>query len=318
VRGVRLHGALLILALALAFPTWTRRPSRPTDIQGTVIWQRDTTELVSISYRSTEREIEITRRARDGETFLWGWEVKFTPGEPPFDTLRFPVGVLGSELVKGFADFRVLRDLGRVEPEREAAFGLVEPRAAITLGFVDGDRVIEVGDSIYGSPDHYASDPSAGSVFVLPAQLLWPLQTGSGALRERVVHYFQDSDVAYVRVRALGQVRDMERSGGDAGAPGVWHPPDAPQRSDQTFANFMERVAQLAISGFETEVPPDSLELILRVEYADEDTEPLGFVELFRHLGSGEYYLSSERTRMVANAVGLLAERVEQDLPQIF
>jgi len=318
VRGVWVHGVLLLLVLVMAFPIFTRQRTRPTDIQGTLIWDRDTTELVSIAYRSADREIEITRRTQDGESFLWGWEVTSQPGAPPSDTLRFPVGVLGSELVKVFAKFRVLRDFGRVEPERQAAFGLVEPSAAITLGFADGTRVIAVGDSIYGGSDRYGSDLSTGSVFVLPARLVGPLQTGSGALRERQVHYFQASDVAYVRIQALGMEREMERAGGEPGAPEVWVSPDDRQRPDQTFANFMERVGQLAISGFATQVGPESLERIMRIEYSGEDAEPLGFVELFRHVESGVYFLSSERTRVAATAVKLLAERVEQELPQIF
>jgi hypothetical protein len=80
----------------------------------------------------------------------------------------------------------------------------------------------------------------------------------------------------------------------------------------------MERVGQLAIAGFEDQVPVESLERLLRVEYAGSEDESLGFLELFRLPESGSYYLRSERTRVPARTIQAFAERVEQDLSQIF
>lgn len=321
-RGVRIHAVLLLVALGLAFPSFTRQRTRPTDIQGTLIWDRDSTDIASISYRSPHRQIEITRRADGAETFLWGWEVTSvggTPaGEPAADTLRFPVGILGSELVKGFSAFRVVREFGQVDADLKMAFGLVDPSAVITVEFGDGSRVIELGAPVYGGSDLYGWDPSTRIAFVLPSELVAPLQTGYGALRERQLHYFQGAEVARVRVQAMGLTREMKRSESAIGTPDIWVPTEDPHRPDPTFANFMERVAQLGIEGFDTQARPEALERILRVEYTDEDGRFLGFVELLKHLDSGAYYLSSERTRVVAEAIGLLAERVEQGLTQIF
>jgi hypothetical protein len=315
---VQIHGMLLLVVLALAVPTWTRERTRPTDIQGTLVWDRDTTDVLSITYRSPERQVEITRRSDEGGSFLWGQEVMPAADGASSDTLRFPVGIPGSELVRAFAEFRVLRDLGPIGPDRSAGFGLDEPGASITVRLSDGDRVIEVGDSTYGGEDFYGGDAATGGVWVLPAQLVRPLRIGSGAIRERLVHYFQDSEVVSVRVEAQGQLREMRRQGGGPGPRAIWTPPDAPDRPDQTFANFMERVALLSIAGFDPDVRLETLERVLRVEYDSEGAELLGFVELFREPGSGAYYLSSERTHGPARAVELLAERVAQDLPQIF
>jgi hypothetical protein len=144
------------------------------------------------------------------------------------------------------------------------------------------------------------------------------LLTGSGAVRERRVHYFSDSDVARVRVEALGRERVSDRRVRDPRAPAVWTPVDAPDEVDQTFANFMERVGQLAIQGFDAQPDPDSLERLVRIEYSAEAGEGLGFLELFRGSVPGSYYLTSERTRIPAEAIALLAQRVEQDLSTLF
>jgi hypothetical protein len=319
-KGVAIHAGLLLLALLLAIPTWTRERTRPTDIQGSVMWDRDTTELVSIGYRAAARDVEITRRVADDGIFLWGREVVSASGagSATSDTATYPVGVAGSELMRGLAQLRVVRDLGAVDSTRAKEYGLSDSGASIVLGFVDGERLIHLGDSIYGAADRYAMDRSTGRAFVLPGALVRPLRIGSGALRERSVHHFQDSDVAGVRVEALGRQREMERSGNGRGAAVVWTDPAGPGGPDLTFANFMERVGQLAIAGFEDDVAETSLEQVLRLEYADSEGDTLGFLELFRDLASGAYYLRSERTRVPARTIQAFAERVEQDLPQIF
>jgi len=319
-RGVTVHGILLLLTLLLAYPTWTRERTRPTDIQGVVIWDRDTTELRSIAYRSPVREVEITRRTEDGDAFLWAREI--VPGSggdsTTADTLGYPVGVSGEELVRGMAELRVIRDLGMLDSARAGDYGLDDPSASIVLGFADGAREIQVGDSIYGGSDRYGRDVSSGRTFVLPGTLVRPLRIGSGAIRERAVHYFLDADIARVRLEVRGREREMTRTGGSAGQAAVWTEPDDPGQPDLTFANFMERLGQLSIAGFDDEVSERSLDRLLRVDYTGRDGEALGFVELFRNVEGGAYFLRSERTRVPARTVQVFAERVEQDLSQIF
>jgi hypothetical protein len=223
-RGVLLHAGLLLLALLVAVPTWTRERSRPTDIQGSVIWDRDTTELTSIVYRSAVREVEISRETEDGDAFLWGREVASASGGDPAtsDTSTYPVGIAGSELMRGFAQLRVLRDLGVVDPSRAEEYGLDDSSASVSLRFVDEERTVQLGDSIYGASDRYALDRSTGRAFVLPGSLVRPLRIGSGAVRERSVHHFQDVHVERVVVQALGRRREMVRSGGATGAATAW------------------------------------------------------------------------------------------------
>jgi hypothetical protein len=121
-----------------------------------------------------------------------------------------------------------------------------------------------------------------------------------------------------VRVETLGRERVMARRGSDGGAPAVWAPVDEPAQADLTFANFMERVGQLGISGFEGSRPEEALEMVLRLEYTGVGGEPLGFLELYRGPGDGAYSLRTERTRITAAAITLLAERVQEGLADLF
>jgi hypothetical protein len=82
----------------------------------------------------------------------------------------------------------------------------------------------------------------------------------------------------------------------------------------------MERVGQVSIEGFGKEVSVDSLAELMRIEYFDEDDEEIGFLELYTESDeSGDnYYILSERTKILAEAVKSLAEMVALDLTDIF
>ena len=111
----------------------------------------------------------------------------------------------------------------------------------------------------------------------------------------------------------------MVRQRTEIGDPAVWHPLGSPGQADLTFANFMERVGQISIEGFGEEVSAESLIELMRVEYFDEDDEPIGFLELYTESreSGGNYYVFSERTKVLAGAIRSLAETVARDLENI-
>ena len=100
---------------------------------------------------------------------------------------------------------------------------------------------------------------------------------------------------------------------------GDWTPPDG-DAPDAAFANFMQRVDQLAISGYEDSPPAEALPVLLRMDYLDEDGDSIGFLEVFQDAAAERdpYYLRTERTRILAGAVTALAERVAEALAEVF
>tara|TARA_B100000446_G_scaffold156980_1_gene154170 strand:+ start:163 stop:501 length:339 start_codon:yes stop_codon:yes gene_type:complete len=111
----------------------------------------------------------------------------------------------------------------------------------------------------------------------------------------------------------------MVRQPSEIGDPAIWRPPGSSGQPDLTFANFMQRVGQVSIEGFGKEVSVDSLAELMRIEYFDEDDEEIGFLELYTESDeSGDnYYILSERTKILAEAVKSLAEMVALDLTDI-
>ncbi len=339
-RGVKLHGALLATALVWSLLLWTRESPTERLRERVVVWERDTTAVESISYRSSARDVDLSWQDDGSGLFLWGSEISRTRVFPavaagtsdsvaasmPADTIRvdtlaFPLGMSGADVVRNLATFRVVRDLGTLAgaDANTDRFGVGDPYARLTIAFSDGERELLIGNQTPGGSDRYALDPSTGSLYVMPADVLGPLDTGAGALRERRLHYFLPGDVSRVQIEANGQARSMVRSDAGPGTPSTWSQPGSGE-PDQTFANFMERVSQLAIEDFERGAAVSPTERRLRIDYFDVDDDPLGFVEVYRRSApAGEtYYLVSERTRVPALGIRSLAERVDLDLPQLF
>ena len=319
--GTKIHGGLLAIALLLALQTWNREAPTEIELERILVWERDTSAVLSVTYRSSDMDLVLSRRSENDQSFWAGSEVSYQDGvgDPNLDTLVFPLGLPGGKLIEDFAEFRVLRDLGGIGRDRADEFGLHEPEAAVSIEFSDGAEDLYLGKTPVGSEDRYAWDSPEGSLYVIPADVIRPLMLGSPALRERQVHYFLASDVLRVRIEVDGRERVMVRQPSEIGDPAIWHPPGSSGQPDLTFANFMQRVSQVSIEGFGKEVSVDSLAELMRIEYFDEDDEEIGFLELYTESDeSGDnYYILSERTKILAEAVKSLAEMVALDLTDI-
>jgi len=312
VKTLKLHGVFLGLAVIGALLTWMRDTSYGEDDSLTLIWERDTTDVVSVHYSAPDKTVDLQPRSDEDGAFLWTIEVD---GEARSDTLEYPAGAPGRTLLGRLAALRVIRDLGELSPQLMARFGLEDAAERIEVRFVDEERLLLVGDSAFGGQDRYAVEPATGEGYVIGGDLTRPFAIGEGALRERWLHHFLDDDVATVRITVPGGgTREMART--DAGE---WTGVNA-DVPDAGFANFMQRVDQLAIGGYGAEPGPATTSPLVRVDYFDDSGEPLGFVELLRDDAAERdpYYIRSGTTRIVAFAVTSLAERVEQGLGEIF
>lgn len=333
-KALRVHAVLLGVAAACAFYLSGRDPVRDEDRNRVLAWERDTTDVVAVHFQSPEREVLIERRQADGGAYLWGTQIEpadaetgaETGGDPAdgggegagaarADTLEFPVGASGHTLVERWAALRVVRSLGVLTDAQEARFGLTDVGAErLAVEFRDGRREFALGDTTYGGSDRYAQEPATGVGYVLPSDLTRPLGIGEGSLRERWLHHYPADEVAQVLVTVGDTERAMSRS-----ESGDWTPPDG-DAPDAAFANFMQRVDQLAISGYENPPPAEALPVLLRMDYLDENGDSIGFLEVFRDAAAERdpYYLRTERTRILAGAVTALAERVAEALAEVF
>lgn len=311
-RDLKLHGALFVLAVVAALLTWNRNEVSESSRDLILAWQRDTADFRWFQYSSPTLDIRIERRTDELGPFYWGTQ---TRKDRSPEQLGFPVGWSGAEIVPNLSVLRVLRDLGELGAEEQTRFGLADSEVRLTVEFAAGRRELVVGDSVFGGEDRYVMERATGRGYVISREIINQIELGEGALRERMVHNFRYSDLAEVRVAAGdGGERAMVRAESDE-----WTEPgrDVP---DIGFGNFMERVEEMAIDGYDNPPAAERLRLVLRMEYLDGDGDVLGFMELFRDdlAERNAYYLRSESTRVVARAHSLMAERLEQAVGDIF
>lgn len=309
-KDLKAHIALFAVAVVATLLTWNRDTPGLEDSALPVVWDRDTADVIGVHYRTPTLDLQVSRRSDDGGTFLWGNQVR---GD--LAPLEFPVGAEGHALVMFLAELRVQRDLGRLSEERKARYGLVDSGWHLSVRFNDGQRDLVVGDSVFGSGDRYAMESATGIGYVLSRHLIGQLEGGDGRLRERIAHHFAPDEIGAVRISGPAGERRMART-----ESGAWTEMDGGS-PDTGFGNFMERVAMLAVGEGYRDVPsPETLTLILRVDYVSREAEPLGFAELLHDGGTPRktYYLRSETTRIVGRVPGILAERVEQAVEDLF
>jgi hypothetical protein len=347
--GPVVHGALLAAALGFAWQTWTRdRDTAPTAATLTV-WP-GSGAVTSLALHGTLRDVRVERRGADGSDYFWATVTKTTPpppkpavpdgGPPPnmspaedkgtTTTLEFPVGEEGEKALAKLAPLKALRDLGPVQAKEEYGLGAESDRLTVDVAGTAHELVL--GAKVFGGDDRYVLEPAGGHIFVVAGENLRALDAPEFALRERKLHAFAPNDVAEVKVRRGGKERALVRQAKGTPPPdgelpaqrpgaATWADAATPDKPDQTLANFMERVEQLAPLEYGQAPEAASLTPVGTIEYRGKDGKVLGTVELTKKpaqtAGQFDYYVKSERTRGLAKVSPMAAARVDQDLEQV-
>jgi hypothetical protein len=332
-RGVTVHGVLLVVALVLAYWAWTGDEPSRTDRDEFTVWRGSSENVVSVRYEREDQILEIERRQADGAAYLWGTVRRVHPGPDSVSgtgvgtviekAQEFPVGERGEELLAQLAPLTALRDLGGLNDSLRLAYELVEPERRLRVTFENRTRELLIGGSVFGGGHRYALDVETDRGYVISSSVLQRLDGGQGGLRLTGLHEFEWQDVGAVTVRSARAEQRWERGDSSDARPGgaTWTSAGASE-PDQTFANFMDRIQRLAVIAYDSDSVADSLELRVRIDYLDAEDRPLGFVELYRQrtdrVEAFEYYLRTELTRILARAHPSIGERVDEDLGEIF
>lgn len=326
-KGVAVYGILLVLSAVFAFQTWTRESNASVGRDEVTVWRGSPGRISAVTYEHPGRTLVIERRG-EGPGYLWGTVRRLASvADSAARGVRqeaaveeFPIGERGTELLNRLAPLTALRDLGTVSDTMKVEFGLDAPDRELTVIAGDTKRELQIGGTVYGGGHRYAIDPASGRGYVLSSELLRRLDGGEGSLRLTELHDFNIASVASVVVRTAGRERMMRREGGSELGSATWMQ-EGSTDPDQTFANFMDRLQGLAVITYVADVDPDTLESRVRVDYLNARRQPLGFLEVFRNRapsGGWEFYIRTERTRILARAQPSVGERVDGDLEQLF
>ncbi|MCI0436756.1 MAG: DUF4340 domain-containing protein [Gemmatimonadetes bacterium] len=235
---------------------------------------------------------------------------------------EYPVGEQGEDLLERLDKLRAVRDLGAVTDAKRSAYGLAEAEPKLTIYFRNGEqRTFTLGKNVVGGGDRYALDVDRNRVYVLPIALLQSLEGGSSMLRLMKYQPFEPNQVASVTLRAGNAERSVHRRTVGSPPTPIWTRAGS-TTPDPAYGNFMEQLDRLWVSRYATNVAPDTLQLILRASYLNEDGRALGFLELLRTRAANDasplYFMRTSRTIVLGEVYGPLAERVEQDIATLF
>ncbi len=164
---------------------------------------------------------------------------------------------------------------------------------------------------------------------MLSGKLIQPLESAESSLGLKRMHTYDKARVTSITIRTTaGDNVLVKRSAPDGGE--GWEYETTPGASD-ALASLLERVGKLKPTKYEPEMAPSSLVHIATLRYRNTSKDALGFLELYRQpvaLQSAgksagavlrtQYYIRTERTRVLAKVGRLDADRVDQDLVELF
>jgi hypothetical protein len=333
-RPLALHGALLVISGGLAYSVWNQDEPLPEKQQGMVdVWSGAQASFSKLSFEGKTRKVRLESQ-KDELGYYYVTTVTFdetpppaapaapsaTPLKPPEPKppARFVSVKAGETLVKSLAPLKAVRAVGKVGADRNEEFGLDKPEGTLKVTIDGKEQVLLLGGTTPGGNDRYAKYQNSGEVFAIPGDIAQSLLFGESRLPEREPHGFKNEDIARVRIQKAGKSRELlrvkEKNDG-------WGDVATPGKQDETAGNWMTKLSRLRGSEFvekpATPLSPDKA--IVRVEYFESGSKPVGFVELYKVPGekANDYLIRTEWARWYVKVPAATGEQVETDLASV-
>jgi hypothetical protein len=318
-KSLVLHGTLLLLAVGSAGYAGLRDKQAGKAMRGDVsVWKGKPADLERVELTKKGRTVVLETR-KDAVGLWWFGTTEAEPTSPGKDqgtatrTTFMSVGA-GQKLAEKLADFRAVRELGRLDDEKAAELGLKEPETLVKITLRGETRTLDLGALAPGAGDRYVRDAKTGTTFVVEAESLRDLESAERTLIERDVHEFQmDPDVDRVVVSMGEAKRTLLRRGPASGR--FYADASAPEKSDETATTWLTKVERLRPIEFVAGEPPAPVSAQLRVEYFSTRAS-LGFIEVARAAGD-DFFIRSERLRLWSKVVKSQGEQVFTDAASV-
>ncbi len=353
--GPVVHGGLLVVALVFAYQTNTRKedtlPKRGTH----AVWKLGS--LSTVVLESEKKRVRIEKREDENGSYYWGEVTRTTktpvpaaagPGagdagaldlapepETKVTSREFPVGRAGEELMLQYQNLMALRKVGPLASDDLERYNLHEKTVSLTAieGGNSEHTLLLAGEKIYGGTDRYAYEVNGGIGYVLSGKLVQPLESAESSLSIRNVHSYPDAKVTSIAITTTAGDKVLVKNSveDEGGEHIVWEYEEAPGTSEAALASFVDRVKKLKPTSYDPALEPTSLVHIATLRYRDSGKASLGYLELYRQLPEAQeppkrpgalqqtqYFIKTERTRVLGKVGRLDADRVDQDLVELF
>ena len=351
-KGLLVHAMLALAGLAFAYQTWSRpavvEVAQPVDDIVLLPCEPDQLETIEIDF-PTHNVLLKPDETRSG---YW---ITSTPAaakkaqasgadagladdkKPELKGVRavsatapvtFRGNVTTPGLVKQLVPARALRDLGKLDPSRDADFGFDKAGTTYKLKCGGKELVLTVAGRTYGNNDHYVRDRKTGKSYLMLGQPFNDLQAAQYKLMQNELSAFKLDEVDEVVVSAGGLSRRLLQRDRALRGQAQWVDAAKPDQRNETFGNWLVRVSQLKARSYmprtskpgdESDTPLPPPVTVLEIEYKLEG-KPKGKLEVARidnPNGERYFYARSETTATWVTLFGSAIKEVEADIPLI-
>jgi hypothetical protein len=330
IKSLSVHLGLLLVSIGFAFTMWTRDDSRAVDLGDFTVWGGSPEDVTKVTFEYDDKKVVL--EAHSDERGRWYTGLADKPpipksphGAPP-EQEEAPTGERvkvefvsvgpAEKVIEAMAPLRALRAIGRIEEDREAEFGLDDPKGSLTVVIGETEHTLELGERAPGGTDRYARNASSGEVYVLSGEAIGDLEGADLRLMERDLHEWDAGEVEKATIVVGSRSRGLVRGGQEGKR--FWATPEDPDRQDETIGNWMTKIDRLRPARYEE--PPEGAEVVVRIEYAGR-LGALGFLEI-KQASSGDegktsYWITSERIRKHAEIADATAAGIVADLETV-
>lgn len=222
---------------------------------------------------------------------------------------------------------QAIRSLGELSEEQEASLELSDAKARLALKCGGVEKVFRIGGSAYGSGDRYLRAEDGGPVYLLEAETVRAIESAKFRFMQRELHRFEMRRVETLTIEAAGRSRTLLHRNRLDKAKAEWVDQAAPDRRNELFANWLERVERLRAQKYlaadatpETDVEKatGSPELLAKLVYKSVDGDTLGSFELMKVPAEMDiFYARTEATRGWVTVLRSVAQQVADDLAAV-
>ena len=324
-RGFFVHAGLLVVAIVFAVVMWTRDKEPKALAAGDItVWSGRANDVDSIRYETKTKKVDLEAKKDDAGRYYVGTVNKEAapadadagaPAAKP-EPVTFVSVAAAQKIAEALAPLKALRALGKIPDDKAADFGMTEPEGTLFVKVSGAEHKLIVGGTTPGGGDRYVKDAVSNEIYAIKGDAVRDLDAAESRLLERDLHEWKEAEVGSVKVAAGGKTRAILRGGPENKR--FWADSGAPDTNDETLGNWMSKLDRLR--PIEYVKDPAGKESVVRIEYFGPSKKSLGWVELFKAPaanGKSEYFMASERTRMVAKVGQSVGEQVDQDVGSI-
>jgi hypothetical protein len=308
------HALVLAAAIGSASYVWLRDKAPAAAVRRDVmVWRGRAADVDRMEYTKKARHVVLEGKTDGaGRYFVGTAEGEATDAGP--SKITFVSVAPATKIAEKMAELRALRDLGKVDGERNAELGLKEPEGQVRITVRGTTHTLDLGMVAPGGTDRYVRETETGNVFVVEAEPIHDLEGGEHVLVEQQLHEFPlDPDVDKVTVSSDDKKRVFVRRG--AAARRFFADPSTPEKNEETVTTWMSKIERLRPMEFSAS-PPNLTGEKIRLEYTGRGTT--GFLEIARAGGAeGDVYLRTERTRLWAKTTRSVGEQVLSEVHSI-